>query len=206
MQAGHEQRCKPSVAWIKHWEEGVRSSNSKINPDKTKKERTKQRWLCTFCFLPYLFAYGKLNPLAAAAAQLKLTYWKLRLSRSANSASKLMKTSWNSSNWTIRKQPISHAAWVAFPTRIIVCKEAKYNSSSPRGVSDIYQKGVHFKSVRIQFSKSNCAYLIRYLVSNCVCFAEDVHFNFLHVGRHVAKGKLGLLLRYLVSIIVNTLH
>ena len=66
MQAGHEQRCKPSVAWIKHWEEGVRSSNSKINPDKTKKERTKQRWLCTFCFLPYLFAYGKLNPLAAA--------------------------------------------------------------------------------------------------------------------------------------------
>ena len=43
VQAGHEQRCKPSVAWIKHWEEGVRSSNSKINPDKTKKERTKQR-------------------------------------------------------------------------------------------------------------------------------------------------------------------
>ena len=44
VQAGHEQRCKPSVAWIKHWEEGVRSSNSKINPDKTKKEkRSKQR-------------------------------------------------------------------------------------------------------------------------------------------------------------------
>ena len=160
MQAGHEQRCKPSVAWIKHWEEGVRSSNSKINPDKTKKEkRSKQRWLCTFCFLPYLFAYGKLNPLAAACSSSSLIEnWDYRGQQT------LLRSQWRllgSSNRTIRKQPISHAAWVAFLTRIIVCKEAKYNSSSPRGVSDIYQKGVHFKSVRIQFSKSNCAYLIR---------------------------------------------